>query len=67
MTEGDKVIVSEDDWYNAFGEQCTALQLGTRLVVTGTKRVGGLRFVGFDEHPGLWFLDQGFKALRNLN
>jgi hypothetical protein len=67
MDNGEKCICQENDWYNAFGDQCTALQMGMRLTVQDSKYVGGTRFYEFVEVPKNWFMADGFKPLRSLN
>lgn len=70
MEPGERCICQYDEWWNAFGElkdQYTKLMKGDRLTVVGSKRVGGLSFYEFKEHPGQLFMHDGFKPLRNLN
>lgn len=64
---GAKVICSEDDWFNCFGEPYK-LEMGRRLTVRESYRVGTLRFLRFNEIEGdSAFLSNGFKPLRALN
>lgn len=67
MEPGERCICQYDEWWNAFGDQYTMLSCGDRLTVSGSKRVGGISFYEFREHPGQWFMHDGFKPLRNLN
>jgi hypothetical protein len=68
METGAKCICQYDDWYNAFGDKTSVLHQGQRLVVRASKRVGGARFLSFDETPeDHFFLESGFKPMRALN
>lgn len=68
MESGEKCICQHDDWWNAFGDKSTLLHRGDRLTVRGSKRVGGVRFLSFNETPeDHLFLETGFKPLRALN
>lgn len=67
MENGAKVICSEHEWFNAFGETYV-LELGRRLTVRGSYRVGGVTFLQFKEIEGdSAFMSTGFKPLRSLN
>lgn len=68
MGSGDKCICQQDDWWNAFGDKSTVLKIGDRLTVKDSKRVGGVRFLSFNETPeDNFFMEAGFKPLRALN
>lgn len=68
MNKGEECICQEDDWFNAFGEQCFALHTGMRTTVTGTKYVGGLQFLMFKETPkDHWFMSAGFISIKEYN
>ena len=68
MTEGETCICQENDWYNAFGETCTAVHRGMRLTVIASKRIAGSVFYAFKETPkDHFFLGIGFKPMRTLN
>lgn len=67
MEPGERCICQHDEWWNAFGDKYTKLMRGDRLTVSGTKRVGGISFYEFAEHPEQFFMQSGFKLLRNLN
>jgi hypothetical protein len=64
---GAKVICSEDEWWNGFGEPYV-LEIGRRLTVREHHYVAGALFLRFKEIEGdSSFLSIGFKPLRNLH
>lgn len=68
FTEGAVFICTEEEWYNAFGDRCEALNRGMRVTLRGTHRVGGALFLRFKETPeGNSYMSTGFKPLRSLN
>lgn len=66
---GAKVICSFVELYNAFGDKQTVLNMGDRLTVSDTSRIGGSLFLKFVEVPegNQYFQALAFKPLRSLN
>lgn len=69
--EGAKVICSSTELYNVYGDKAVMLEVGMRLTVSGTVRVGGIRFLRFKEtdegaNPPT-FMSTAFTPLRSLN
>ncbi len=67
MERGDKLICSELELYNAFGDRQEVLELGQRVTLWATRYVGGFRFVELKEHKDLWFQLDAFTPMRRLN
>jgi hypothetical protein len=68
MREGEKVVMVQDRWYSAFGDEWV-LERGMRLTCNKRKRFGNVWLVGFDEldvdpqgDPPL-FDESGFRPL----
>lgn len=67
MQPGEKCICQYENWCCAFGEG-VPVSIGQRLTVAGSTRVGGVRFLSFEEMPDhCFYMETGFKPLRNLN
>ncbi len=68
MEPGAKCICSENELYNAFGEQCSILKKGMRLTVKERRNFFGTNFYFFEETPeGHCYMSTAFTPLRNLN
>jgi hypothetical protein len=68
MKPGERFICQEPDWWNAYGESYLKLTIGDRVTLRDTKRVAGMIFFSFEEHPeDHWFWSTGFKSMRSLN
>lgn len=67
MEPGEKCVVREGEWYNAFGETVTLISTGMRLTVLSSIYVSGMRFYSFDETPpGTYFMQEGLIPMRSL-
>ncbi len=68
MEPGDRCVCIEKDWYNAFGEKHLAIQIGMRLTVLDTRRIGGISFYSFEETPkNFFYMFTGLCPMRELN
>lgn len=68
MEPGERCICQHPDWHSAFGNVDYTLEIGQRLTVKQTSRVGAAIFYYFEETPDdCCFLSIGFKPLRSLN
>ncbi len=66
--EGEIVICQHEDWYNAHGSNIFKLEVGQKLTINNTYRVGGSLFLKFKEYDDEYgFLSTGFTRLRSLN
>ena len=65
--EGDKCIYQYNNWFNAYGDLVMKLNLGDRVTVSGSHRIGGAIFLRFKEYPEYSFLSTGFKSVKTLN
>lgn len=59
---GDVVRCKADWWQNAYGDRTYAVTWHDppRMVID-TKRVGGAKFLKFEDVPDCWFWDDGFE------
>lgn len=61
-------ICQEEDWHNAFGDEDHFFSIGMRVTFLDSKYVGGIKFLSFHESPkDNWYMEGGFKSLRELN
>lgn len=68
MNPGERCIVQEGTWHNAFGDKDFSISCGMRLVVKDSIYIGGMRFFSFEETPeGNWYESSGVRSIRSYN